>query len=289
MTEPIHVNVPGGIGDISWTHSKLVPLGKPIHYHIARRVPDSSVPYCEILDGVVGADVGSFSYKQIKGRTPDPTQPLPESFDTMCLNDFLGEGNRLERAYPGTETCFHYDFNLSPIHEASADAIATPFEELDPKTRFFGIYTSSVTMTSSWKGWKCPTWVEFIKLFRSTYGSHWVPMIIGADFDRGITDPLIQALIRERIPVAPVVGHHIGTVVDLLQEKIKFLTGFNSGICVLSNVCYVPCLMQFPSFLVKLRYSWPDTNMHYRAIDFTTPEDAMYEVRVHFHDILENA
>jgi len=207
----------------------------------------------------------------------------------MCLNDFLGEGNMLTRAYPGTDTEFHYEFNLDPIHEASADAIAAPFEVADPGTRFFGIYTSSTAMTSSWKGWKHPTWVQYIKLFRKDYGDHWVPMVIGADFDKGITGPLIETLIKDRIPVAPVVGYHIGTVVDLLQEKIKFLTGFNSGICVLSNVCYVPCLMQFPSFLVKLRYSWPDLGLHYRAIDFTTPEDAMYETRVHFHDFLENA
>jgi len=281
VTDTLHVNVPPGIGDISWIHSKLSTLGRPLHYHVALHKKERSVAFGDILEGVVGADVGNFSFAQLKGKAIDPLKPLPE-LDWMIgegpvsinLNPFLESGRRLETAFPGTGTNLHYNFNLTEGHHGVAGQLVKGRED----KKLFGVYTSGGNILRAWGGWGPANWVEFIQRWLDRFSHDWIPVIIGAPYDRVLTDLLEERLEQRGIEYIVMVGYHLGAVVSLMSH-LEFLIGFPSGICILANVIRTPCYMQYHRGThSKLTQAWHDPDVPYRGQFFGSVNDTFDSV-----------
>jgi hypothetical protein len=173
-------------------------MGRPLHYHVALHKKERSLAFCEILEGVVGAETGGFSLGQLKKQTIDPTKPFPvyrelhEGFVPVCLNAFLEAGNRLETAFPGMGTDFHYPFKLTEMHYGVAGQLVKRAGE---NVKLFGVYTSAGQIVQSWRGWRPLDWVKFISMWVNDHKDEkWVPMIIGAPYDMGFTDVVEEKL-----------------------------------------------------------------------------------------------
>lgn len=271
----IKIMVPPGIGDLSWIISKLMHLNEEMHVQVATRQVHRAAPFLELFPNVVKAEYGKFDYNAVVRGAVDPVRCRDFKNKFVSLNKWLEQGNRLERAWPYLPTNFHYDVPIPSQYVEQAERLG----EKTAKYKYaFGIHTSGWTgPVKAWGGWFPQQWHEFILDLRKTY--NFIPMIIGADFDKPFTDELASLLNQSKVEYVYCVGYHIGVALHLLKKCADFVMSFNSGIPILSNVMRIPVYMQYPKKHDKLRYSWPSRDVPYIGEFFEPVKDTLPKVR----------
>lgn len=252
----LHINVPAGIGDISWSYSKLADLKEELIVQISADNPQRSLEYVKLLPGVVKAQYTPKNFHCIVDNSIPFTTTKQEFLDAarkdyvnFSPNRFLEAGHRLETWIPELPTNLHYNINTKPL-----DNTIWPNITGNPSS-LFGIFTSSYHSIAHWGGWHLKEWKEFIQYMHNRLPSLMF-VIIGASFDKPFCDDLTSLM-----PDFPLINladkTNSNDVIEVIK-KLKYLIAFPSGLPVLANVVGTPTMMFYPSFLWKIHNSWCD-------------------------------
>lgn len=252
----LHINVPAGIGDISWSYSKLADLGEELTVQISADNPQRSLDYVKLLPGVVKAQYTPKNFHNIVDNSIPFTTTKQEFLDAarkdfvnFSPNRFLEAGHRLETWIPELPTNLHYNINTKPL---DGTLHSTIIENTQP---LFGIFTSSYHSIAHWNGWHLNEWKSFISYMHSKLPSI-IFIIIGAPFDKPFCDDL-SGLIAN-IPHVNLAGKTNCNEIIQVIKQLKYLIAFPSGLPVLANVVGTPTMMFYPQFLWKIFNSWCD-------------------------------
>ena len=268
--------VPSGIGDFSWTWSKLVTTNDQYHIEYIGGKPDRMFAFLSLLpsDRVLSYSANDNYYtkwnengelvcvsRDIK-RFPQLSKinnysDLRENqLAFVESNTFLERGNRLE-GWLGNEipkTDFHYKV---------AGAL-----EKSTKGNYFIVNFSSYGTKKAWGYYEVPSASNLVELIAKKTG--WSPLFIGGTYD-DFTSDIHAELLNRGINAVSLVGKtpDLGCVMALLQQARMYF-GACSGLMVLSNILHTPVVTYYPPFNTPpgrhLAGTWHDPAIPYMSL-----------------------
>lgn len=266
----LHIRVPAGIGDISWSYSKVANLGEELNIQISADNPKRSLDYVKLLPGTVKVEYTTENFHDIADNSiPHTTKKQDfldvarKTFVNFSPNRYLEKGYRLETWIPEIETDFHYKMNLFDEKDNIVSGLTkTP-------TRYIGIYTSSYQNVVHWNGWHLSEWASAINKINSELPKV-VFLLLGAQYDMPFADDLSK-LIRP-IPHINLAGKTSCNMVMRIISILSYLISYPSGLAVMANVLHTPVMMFYPPFLWKIFNTWCDT----KSIDDLTYKGCIF-------------
>lgn len=266
----LHIKVPAGVGDISWSYSKLVDLGEELNVQISGDNPKRSIEYVKLLPHVVKAEYVSDNFHKIVDYSIPFTTTKQEFLDAarkgfvnFSPNRFLEAGHRLETWIPELPTNFHYNMNTKPL-DGTLHQIVT-----ENTTPLIGIYTSCYHTVSHWSGWHLNEWALAIHKMNTELPSVTF-ILIGASYDKPFCDDLSKLI--NTVPHINLAGKTDNNDIIEVIKQLKYLIAFPSGLPVLANVVGTPVTMFYPPFLWKIYNTWCDP----KSIDDLTYKGCMF-------------
>lgn len=261
--------VPSGIGDFSWTWSKLVTTGDQYEVDYVGGTPDRMKAYLNLLpkDKIVKFKANpnyATKWDEENRLVGFPREKSPYIVNVKSYaelnevemkyiecNSLLESGVRLEQwlidEIPNTD--FHYMMDGVLSHCA--------------KNNYFIVNFSSYGTKKAWGYYEAPETIKLVKFICKKTG--FMPIFIGGTYDDYTTD-ICRAIIKENIPAIDLVGKTpelIGSV-RLIQQS-RFYFGACSGLMALANVMFIPTLVYYPPFPKppgrKLSGTWHDPNV----------------------------
>jgi hypothetical protein len=243
--------VPSGIGDVSWIYSKLKHCG-PAIWEVADGWPHRTAPYLKLLDNVVEASYGQFTYNDIlrlehlqgyreHAKWNDIERKQMGRILIEC-NQHLEMGRRLEDWLPDLECDFHYPINIPEDEKARAVKLLSTL-----KRPIWGISAASYRGSEAWKTWGYEEWKDFLKRFEAEFGG--TVLLMGGFWD-DLTSTLASEGYRDIVgkTSVPAMVH----VLDLIDGYI----GFSSGMGIIRTVLKKPVFMMWPDHQIELSTSW---------------------------------
>lgn len=277
----LKINVPAGIGDISWTYSKLADLNEQLDVRISDDGYHRALDFVKLLPNVIKVEYANFNFHDVYSnpipRTTTKNQFIEQAtkdFVNLSPNIFLERGIRLEEYVPELPTNFHYNINTPKDSKTIAQQVTT----LAPVR--IGIYCSTYANISAWKGWHLTDWTELINQFNK-YMPQTIFVLFGADYDKPFIDDLIS--MNQGMKCINLAGRtSVSELIEVLKT-LHYLVSFPCGIPVLANVLNIPCYMFYPEHLAKLPNTWPDPesilNLSYTGTLFPKPSEVMKHIR----------
>lgn len=253
----MQITVHPGIGDISWVLSKISTTGEKFDLVIANdRKTRRAMPLIGLVDCVRTAQYSTRNgdYKLLAGCGNAYWADYVEAGALgrrlyVTANTWLEHSNRLEGFLPDLDTDFHYKLNTTEQDARWAEAAITG------TCKTMGVYISASRGIQAWEAWGAYEWAEFITKVRWKY-PHTTFVLFGASWDQDMRQPIRDLLDAARIDYRDFIGHStLGQSIELLK-RLDYHAGFASGMQVLANVVYKPCLMLYPEHLDGLRNSW---------------------------------
>lgn len=252
----LHIKVPAGIGDISWSYSKVADLGEELNIQISADNPKRALEYVKLLPNVVKVEYISDNFHKIVDNSipfttkkQDFLDVARKSFVDFSPNRYLEMGHRLETWISELPTNFHYKINSTPL-----DLVTN----LDPERRIrpnIGIYTSNYHTVAHWNGWHLEQWHTAIRTIYEKL-PHVNFVLIGAEYDKPFCDDLSHLLTN--IPHVNLAGKTSCSQIVEVIRQLKYLISYPSGLPVLANVVGTPAMMFYPLFLWKIFNTWCD-------------------------------
>jgi len=266
----LRILVPSGIGDVSWTLSKILTTPHNFHIRYIGGYPDRMRAFFDLLpkDRVISCEPESrYATKWENNELvcfPRPgNPPIKKAYKLSDLseheycflesNTHLEAGNRLEEwlkdEIPNTD--FHYQLQGTVRN--------------GKKSNYFIVNFSSYGTKKAWGYYEVPLSVEVVKHIHNKTG--FTPIFIGGEYD-DYTRDIHKHLIEQDCPAISLVGKtpDLVTVVALLQQSRMYF-GACSGLMVLTNILNVPVATYYPPFNQppgrKLAGMWHDRNIPY--------------------------
>lgn len=252
----LHIRVPAGIGDISWSYSKVANLGEELNIQISADNPKRSLEYVKLLPGVVKAEYTPENFHSIADNSIPHTTKKQDFIDVarkefvnFSPNRYLEIGYRLETWIPELETNFHYKINLFDEKDNVVSGLT------NTSTRYIGIYASSYQNIVHWNGWHLTEWALAIhKINTELPGVTFV--LLGAAYDKPFADDLSKLI--NTVPHINLAGRTSCNMVIKIISILSYLISYPSGLPVLANVVKTPTMMFYPPFLWKIFNTWCD-------------------------------
>lgn len=264
MSQPaLRVELPAGIGDFSWTWSKLSTLGVPIDIRISADNPPRTQPLVELLPGVDKADSKGMPYHDLRRVALSKhtrKEFLLENVGSglrlpLEANTHLDAGGRIEAWLPDVGVDHHYPINVPDGHVAAAEAT---FPTGRP---YLAIFCASRPGILNWKAWAETQWIEFLQMFQRQVAD-WPVALLGAGWDTKFAGELeararaagVRTLVNltDKLP--------LGGSLHLIR-KARYFIGFPSGLSVLAHVMKCPATMFYPVSLNPMIGAWSTKEM----------------------------
>lgn len=273
----LHIRVPAGIGDISWSYSKVANLGEELNIQISADNPKRSLEYVKLLPGVVKAEYVPENFHCIVDNSIPYTTKKQEFLDAarkdfvnFSPNRYLESFFRLETWIPELETNFHYHMNTFDEKDSTISGLTKT------STRYIGIYTSSYQTIAHWNGWHLVEWATAIEYIHIKLPKV-VFLLLGAEYDKPFANDLSQLI--GTIPHINLAGQTSCNMAIRIISILSYLISFPSGLPVLANVVNTPVMMFYPPFLERLIPTWCDPktidDLTYKGCIFPKVSEAM--------------
>ena len=270
------IGVCAGIGDNIWLIQKLLHAGEKFAFCMTDDEPKRGKQIFDLAPFVTGHfEYGRFDAFRVLNNNIQDHIPLwrdiKEPSFYLSINHHLEIGRRIEEFLPDLPLSYRIDWATSEFEKMLAT------KSLSRPGPYIGLYGSSYSSVRSWGFWKAPEWTELAVRVRTL-----IPearfAVIGASFDMDLANDLILSLSRLGIPVTPIVGMSLGTVVEVMK-KLSYFFSFPSGLAMLATTIGTPTLMFYPKHLEKMIDAWADpkdiTSLLYKGMLFCEPEKAL--------------
>ncbi|GAI16434.1 unnamed protein product, partial [marine sediment metagenome] len=245
-----------GIGDISWSYSKVADLGEELNIQISADNPKRSLDYVKLLPHAIKAEYTSENFHSIADNSIPPTTKKQDFLDVarktfvnFSPNKYLEAGNRLETWIPELPTNFHYKMNLFD----EKDNIVS--ELTNTSARYIGIYASSYQNVVHWNGWHLSEWAAAIHKIHSELPSVTF-VLLGAAYDKPFADDLSKLI--SLVPHINLAGRTSCNMVIRIISILSYLISYPSGLAVMATIVSTPVMMFYPAFLWKIFNTWCD-------------------------------
>ena len=271
-TEPRHITVqlPAGIGDITWVMQKLCNANVTVDLEISGEGPKRGKDYAELFKCVRGVKYNDTGYQDLHlNRHSDQINFEKGGLDPvykLTANSHLELGGHINDYMPAYPT----EFNL-------VDMINLPDTTSDLSDTNVVIYPSSYKSNKDWFCGSAADWFQFMcdiesKLNdRSTQDVNFI--LVGATWDRKMCSA-IKKLCKGKLSVENTCGKlKIGDTLALVNQ-CDYMLAFPSGIGITSSMLGVKTLMFMPSHLKPMEYKWLPHNqknlVHMQIADITS-------------------
>lgn len=252
----LKIRVPAGIGDISWTYSKICNLNEKIDWEISDDAPQRSLEYVKALPLTESAKYIHWNFHNVADHTL-PWNTTKEKFlelarqstQNVSPNRWLENFKALNKFMPELYTEYHYPISIPLI---DVDYVQTLFSTIKNP---IGIFTSSYQTNAVWSGWSQNNWIELL-----TKLNDYIPdltfIFIGALWDKAYSDDIIKCI--PNLKTVDLVGKtHITRTLEIIRQ-LKYFISFPSGLPILANILYTPVMMFYPAHLGNMIQTWPD-------------------------------
>jgi hypothetical protein len=265
-----------GIGDFLWMAMHLTNASERFHIRMSESLPQRGHQLAEILPDIIASHEyrGVIQYKDvyrnnIQTKKNKWKQITEESF-YLSANDWLEKGNRIEGWLEDLPVSFKLNYHTSEQDKQTAAAL------LPEGKKYIGIYTSAYSNARHWNGWGAEEWMALIlSLSKEREDSNICFVLIGAPYDIGIPEQLMESMDELAIPYVNTIGQPLGVVVEILKRQSYFI-GFPSGLSILNETMGKDGTMFYPAHLKKMMNAWPDPKRieegNYKGCLFPEPE-----------------
>jgi ADP-heptose:LPS heptosyltransferase len=226
------IKVCPGIGDSIWLIQKLINSNERFHFQIPDGNPQRGKSLFDLLPQVAASAeyAPGLSYKKLSRENIQAKRrrwmDIKEQSMYLTANQHLESGMRIEAFLPDLPTSYRLNYMTSEEdHKAAA-------EILKEERIYIGIYPSAYSNARNAGGWDAAGWFKLIKLLYKKKDICFV--IIGAPYDEGITEPLINELALYNIPNINTTGQPLSVVVELLK-RLSYFIGFPSGLSIINE------------------------------------------------------
>ena len=277
--QSITLDIPSGIGDVSWILSKLVHVkDREIHLRVADGWPHRTVKFLQLFPWIASAEYGAFNYEDIfafQSYNKDLVtwEAIKELTNCpLAPNYHLERGKPLADWLPDLPTEFHYEI---PVSEEEQDAAFRCLGGL--KRPIVALSAASYRGSEAWKTWEVNEWMDFLCKLRELYGQFTV-LLMGGFWD-DLTASLAFDLHKKAFLHREVVGRtSIGAAIEVLRHVDRYV-GFSSGLGIISTVLRKPTFMLWPNHQVELSTSWAPPKMlesrQYMMSGWRNPDDVL--------------
>ena len=269
--------VPSGIGDFSWTWSKLSTTDDQYHIEYVGGIPDRMTAFLKLLPkdkilsfkpnnnyGTKWNDAGELvcvNYHPDKNPDIPKMQQysdLKELGEIMFVesNTHLESGKRLEDwmsdDIPNTD--FHYEL------KGKVDKYS--------KGGYFIVNFSSYGTKKAWGYYNVSEASNLVRGIVLQTG--WTPIFLGGEYD-DFTSDIYKSMVDDQVKTIGLVGRtpSMETVIALIQQSNLYF-GACSGLMVLSNLLRVPVCTYYPPFETPpgrhLSGTWHDPVIPYMSL-----------------------
>lgn len=256
--------MPAGLGDCLWIFQKLIHTGEKFHIVSPGGSPRRSHQLAELLPNIIEShsyapEYGEerLSYKKINReniynglKTWRKIQDKAGDKFYLSVNAWLENGNRIDRFLSDLPTSYKLEFTTQ---QSDKDKAA---ELLPAGPKYIGIYTSAYSNSRHWNGWLAKEWSEFISMVHGVDSSISF-VIVGAPYDLGIPDELVEYMTENQIDHINTVGEQLTVVIELMK-RFNYFLGFPSGLSIINELLGKDGLMFYPENLTKLINTWAD-------------------------------
>ena len=233
-------------------YSKLTQLNRDLHFVISKDGYKRSMPFCKLLPKVKEVEYGEFDYKFLKRRPQDIQKDFLENTDKivyLTANEHLDNGGRIEKYLPELPTDHYYKIEHPAEAEEKAERLLA--DCIYP----LGIAMAHKDVNNAWNGWTPLEWLVLIKTLRKKF-PYMTPVLIGAFWDRNLSNKLIKYLEAEHIEYIDLVGKLSLAESLAVIRRLPFFFSFASGLSILAVKEKVNTVMLYPEKLRKLMYAW---------------------------------
>lgn len=226
------IKVCPGIGDSIWLIQKLINANERFNFQIPDGSPQRGKPLFDLLPqvAVTAEYVSGLSYKKLSRENIQGKKrrwmDVNERTMFLTANQHLEAGMRIEEFFPDLPTCYRLNYMTSEQDHLTAAEI------LKEEHIYIGIYPSAYSNARNAGGWDAANWFKLIKLLYK--GKDICFVIIGAEYDEGITEPLMSELAAFNISAINTTGQPLGVVVELLK-LLSYFIGFPSGLSIINE------------------------------------------------------
>lgn len=239
----MNIVVPSGIGDFSWSYSKLCNLSCVFDVEVAQTGgPIRLAPYTQILPKVSTVTHRKMSWDQLR-KIAIPSETTLEQLNSlrsagpvfMETNSHLESNRHLKDWLPDLPIKHHYSMKI-PSNDAEAAA------HLAPKNPFIAIFASSCGTSRAWNTWQQKEWVKLMSLIHQNVGDIRF-VLIGAEWDKDLGLLIEREAKAAGLPFDNLVGEtSIGMCLQIITLSNYFIA-FPSGLGILADVLCAPATM----------------------------------------------
>jgi len=227
------IKVCPGIGDSIWLIQKLVNANERFHFQIPDGSPQRGKPLFDLLPQVTASAeyVPGLSYKKLSQNNIQGKMrrwmDIKDQTMSLTANQHLESGIRIEEFFPDLPTSYKLNYMTEEEDQLQANDILK-----DESMKYIGIYPSAYSNARNAGGWDAANWFRLIKLLYKSKDICFV--IIGAAYDEGITEPLMNELALYNIQCINTTGQPLGVVIELLK-RLSYFIGFPSGLSIINE------------------------------------------------------
>ena len=193
------------------------------------------------------AEYSNFSYSYLKKcRQPTSKEELfkYKGIVGLTANEHLNNGNRIEDYIADVEVDWNFPLNV-PQSRYLEDTILP-----------IGIAMAHKAVNFLWNGWSPQEWLDLIvSLYEELPFATFI--LLGAYWDKDLSNELIKYLDSERIPYIDLVGRLSLAESLSVIKQLKLFFSFASGLSILATKFKINTIMLYPKKLEKLMYAWP--------------------------------
>lgn len=275
----MNVVVPSGIGDFSWSYSKLCNLSCLFDVEVAQTGgPLRLAPYAQILPKVETVGHRRMSWEQLK-KAAIPAETTLEQLDSFRqagtvfieTNSHLEANRHLRDWLPDLPIKHHYEIRIPKDDAVKAAALA-------PKDPFIAIFASSVETSRAWNTWQEKEWVKLMNLIQRNAGPVEF-VLLGANWDRNLAVRIEREARMANVPFSNLVGETtIGMCLQIITLSSYFIA-FPSGLGILADVLCAPATMFYAHVGAHegIIHNWADPesiqSLRYFESMFIPPEE----------------
>lgn len=258
--------VPSGIGDFSWTWSKLVTTDDKFDIDYVGGTPDRMMAYLGILPKERIVKFKSNPNYTTKWDEKHMLAGYPRQGHPEIVNiKAYGELNGIERKFIECNSLLEAGGKLETWLSDEIPGIDYHYKingtvKNCRRNNYFIVNFSSYGTKKAWGYYDVKDSVEIVKFIIDRTG--FIPMFIGGYYDDYTID-ICNEIVKEDLPAINLVGKtpNLIEVVALLQQS-QFYFGACSGLMAIANVLYTPAIVYYPPFDVppgrKLSGTWHD-------------------------------
>jgi ADP-heptose:LPS heptosyltransferase len=274
------VVVPSGIGDFSWSYSKLCHLTCKLAVEVAQTGgPLRLAPYAKILPKVRSVGRRSMHWPELKAQAIPAGTTLAElnnmresELDVFIeTNSHLESNKHLRDWLPELPINHHYDINIPKEDVEGAS-------NLVPDGPFIALFASSIATSRAWKAWQEKEWVRLMDLIRRHLGDVDF-VLVGAQWDTDLGARIEKEAKQAKLKFTNLVSMTTAGMVIHIISLSKYFVAFPSGLGILADVICAPATMFYANIAPHhgIMGNWADAesikSLRYHERVFCPPEE----------------